>query len=156
MALDVPEKRKMLDGVRSQHPVEIVWEGEKRYRGGVPGVPFVVLDGDRSAGPSPVDSLLVALGSCSAIDVVEILEKRRTPAVSLAIRVEFARASTPPKRLTEAILHFTIATVSERHHVERAIQLSMEKYCSVATSLAPDTGLSFSLELIPVEPRADG
>ncbi|MEX2581695.1 MAG: OsmC family protein [Gemmatimonadota bacterium] len=141
----------MPEGVRSSYPIEVVWEGGKRFRGGIPGGPSLLVDGDRLAAPSPVDSLLVALGSCSAIDVVEILEKRRTPATSVSIHVEFSRAATTPRRLTEATVHFRVATDSEPHHVERAVQLSFEKYCSVATSLAPDTELGWSVMVLPAE-----
>jgi putative redox protein len=137
----------MPEGTWSEYPIEIVWEGGKRYRGGKPGGPTLVVDGEREVAPSPVEAMLVALGSCSAIDVVEILEKRRTPATSLSVRVDFARAATPPKRLTAARLVYRVATASERNHVERAVQLSFEKYCSVATSLAPDTELAWSVEM---------
>jgi putative redox protein len=88
---------------------------------------------------------VVALASCSAIDVVEILQKRRTPASTLRVTVEFSRAPTPPRRLTDAHLRFTVSTASEQAHVERAVQLSMEKYCSVANSLAPDTRLTWEV-----------
>ena len=140
----------MLEGVRSAHAIRVEWEGGKRYRGGTPDGPSVIMDGDRIAGPSPVDTLLVSLGSCAAIDVVEILEKRRTPATSLSIRLDFARAPSPPRRLTEVNAHFIVATQSESHHVERAVELSFEKYCSVASSLAPDIHLTWSVEVIPV------
>jgi putative redox protein len=131
----------------SDYPIEVVWEGGKRYRGGKPEGPTHLVDGEREVAPSPVEGMLVALGACSSIDVVEILEKRRTPATALSVRVDFARAPTPPRRLTAARLVFRVTTESERNHVERAIQLSFEKYCSVATSLAPDTQLDWSLEL---------
>ena len=141
----------MPEGIRSEYPVEVVWEGGKRYRGGRPGGPTLLVDGDREVAPSPVEAMLVALGSCSAIDVVEILAKRRTPAARLSVRVDFSRAAEPPRRLTEARLVYSVATDSERSHVERAVELSFEKYCSVATSLAPDTRLSWAVELQPAE-----
>lgn len=131
----------------AETPLEVVWEGGRRYRGGRPNGPTLLLDGDRQAAPGPVDAVLVALASCSAIDVVDILEKRRTPAAALGVRVEFARAPQPPRRLTEVRLAFRIATASERHHVERAIELSLEKYCSVASSLAPDTSITWTLQV---------
>lgn len=137
----------MPEGVPSPYAIEVFWEGERRYRGGPEGGPTLVLDGDRQVAPSPVDSLLVSVAACSAIDVVEILEKRRTPATSLRVRAEFSRAPEPPRRLTEVKLRFTVATASELHHVERAAALSFEKYCSVASSLAPDTALSWEVEL---------
>jgi putative redox protein len=143
----------MPEGVPVEYPIEVVWDGGRRYRGGPAGGPAHLVDGNREAAPSPVDALVVALASCSAIDVVDILEKRRTPATSLAVSVRFARAPSPPRRLTDAHLTFTVGTGSERAHVERAIELSMQKYCSVANSLAPDTRLSWELVL---EGAADG
>jgi putative redox protein len=139
----------MPEGVKADHPIDVIWEGGMRYRGGPAGGPAMVLDGGREAAPSPVDAMLVALASCSAIDVVEILAKRRTPPTRVEVRVEFWRAPSPPRRLTRAELRFTVATASAREHVERAIALSFETYCSVARSLAPDTELSWELELLP-------
>ena len=133
--------------------IRVEWMGGRRYRGGPANSPPLIVDGERQAAPSPVDTLVVALASCSAIDVVEILEKRRTPPTSLWVDVEFSRAPTPPRRLTEVRLRYTVATDSERAHVERAVALSFEKYCSVSTSLAPDTRLTWEVEL---EPAAAG
>jgi putative redox protein len=139
-----------MDGIWSEYPMEIVWEGGKRYRGGQPGGATLLVDGERKAGPSPVEALIIALGSCSAIDIVEILEKRRTPVERLAVRVEFARAPTPPRRVTAARVRFLVATASDLSHVQRAANLSFEKYCSVSTSLAPDTELTWEVQVEPV------
>jgi len=81
--------------------------------------------------------------------VVDYLEKRRTPASALSVSVRFGRAPSPPRRVTDAHLAFRVATDSPRDHVERAVQLSFEKYCSVANSLAPDTRLEWSVEIEP-------
>jgi len=140
----------MPEGVPVEYPVEVVWEGGMRYRGGRAGGPQVVLDGDGEAGPTPPDTLVTALAACSAIDVVDYLEKRRTPAASLAVSVRFSRAPRPPRRVTAAHLTFRVTTDSTREHVERAVQLSFDTYCSVAASLAPDTALTFTVELTPV------
>jgi putative redox protein len=137
----------MPEGVPSEYPIEVVWEGGMRYRGGPEGGPALLLDGHREAAPSPVDALLVAIASCSAIDVVDYLDKRRTPPTACSVTVRFSRAPTPPRRLTELHLVFRVATDSAREHVERAAQLSFEKYCSVASSLAPDTRLTWEVEL---------
>lgn len=144
----------MPEGVPSPYPVEVVWEGGMRYRGGPQGGPTHVVDGEREVAPSPVDSVVVALAACSAIDVVEILTKRRTPPASLRVRAEFSRAPEPPRRLTDVKLVYSVAADSERTHVERAIQLSFDKYCSVVHSLAPDTRLTWELELEPAAAEA--
>ena len=145
----------MPEGVASPYPVEVVWEGGMRYRGGPQGGPTHLVDGERQAAPSPVDSLVVAIASCSAIDVVEVLNKRRTPPASLRVRVEFSRAPEPPRRLTDVKLVYTVAADSERSHVERAIQLSFDRYCSVIHSLAADTRLGWELEMEPASSPAE-
>jgi len=138
---------EMPEGVPAEYPIEVVWEGGMRYRGGRAGGPTLTVDGDAQAAPSPVDALVISLASCSAIDVVDYLEKRRTPASSLSVSVRFSRAPNPPRRLTDAVLTYHVAADSPREHVERAVQLSFEKYCSVAGSLAPDTRLDYEIEL---------
>jgi putative redox protein len=140
---------EMSEGVPAEYPIEVVWEGGMRYRGGRAGGATLTVDGDAQAAPSPVDTLVIALASCSAIDVVDYLEKRRTPASSLSVSVRFSRAANPPRRLMEAVLTFRLASDSPREHVERAIQLSFDKYCSVSNSLAPDTTLSYEIEQSP-------
>ncbi|HEV2149577.1 MAG TPA: OsmC family protein [Longimicrobiaceae bacterium] len=137
----------MPEGVASPYPVEVVWEGGMRYRGGPRGGPTLLVDGAREAAPSPVDALVVSIAACSAIDVVEVLNKRRTPPASLRVRAEFSRAPEPPRRLTDVTLVYSVAADTERAHVERAIQLSFDRYCSVVHSLAPDTRLGWELEL---------
>lgn len=132
-------------------PIEVVWEGDRRYRGGPEGGATLVLDGGRQASASPVEAVVIAIASCSAIDVVDILTKRRTPPSALRARIEYTRAAEPPRRLLEVDVRFTIATEAERPHVERALDLSFEKYCSVSASLAPDVQLRWSLELEPGE-----
>lgn len=144
----------MPEGVQVEYPIEVRWEGGRRYSGGPAGGPALTVDGNREIAPSPVDTLVIALASCSAIDVVDYLEKRRTPPSSLDVSVRFSRAPEPPRRLTDAHLTFRVATDSPREHVERAVQLSMEKYCSVANSLAPDTRLGWSVELEPAASAA--
>ncbi len=137
----------MMEGVPAGYSIEVEWDGEMRYRGGPAGGPTHLVDGAREAAPSPVDSLLVALASCSAIDVVEILNKRRTPARAVRVVVDFSRAADTPRRLTQVRLRFHVDTDSERPHVERAIALSFEKYCSVAASFASDIPIQWELEL---------
>jgi putative redox protein len=134
---------------RGEPALSMVWEGGMRYRTGrAGGGPTLLLDGEREAAPSPVEGMMAALAACSAIDVVEILEKRRTPPRPLDVSVRFSRAAEPPRRLTDVHLTYRIATDSERPHVERALELSFEKYCSVSATYAPDTRIGWTLELL--------
>jgi putative redox protein len=145
----------MPDGVPVEYPIEVVWEGGMRYRGGAPGGPTLVVDGKKEAAPSPVDTLVVAIASCSAVDVVDYLEKRRTPPTACSVSVRFSRAPDHPRRLTDLHLTYRVATDSPREHVERAVQLSFDKYCSVAASLAPDIRTGWTVELEPAAVAAD-
>ena len=133
----------------NEYEVLVEWAGGERFRGGPLDAPPLLLDGSKQEAPGPVAGLVVALASCAAIDVVEILEKRRTPAQSMRIAVRYTRAPTPPRRLVEVHLRFSVATASEHHHVERAVELSITRYCSVASSLAPDTRLTWEVVLEP-------
>jgi putative redox protein len=142
----------MPEGIDSGYTIGVRWEGGMRYRGGPEGGPTLLLDGERDAAPSPVDSLLVAIASCAAIDVVEILQKRRTPPTKMEVFADFARAADPPRRITRVRLRFRVATASDRVHVERAVALSFEKYCSVVHSLAADIEIGHEIEML--EPEA--
>jgi putative redox protein len=120
-------------------PVEIEWVGGLRFEAGRPGGPQVLIDGDATAAPSPFDMLLAAVATCAATDVVEIMKKQRTPLESLNVRVEANRVSTIPRRLAEAVLHFTLkGTGITVPKAARAVELSVTKYCSVRSSLIAD------------------
>ena len=144
----------MSEGVWADYPVEVTWEGGQRFRGGRPGGPPLVVDGDREVAPGPVDSLLIALAACSGIDVVEILNKRRTPPTRFEVSAKFARAAEAPRRLTAVQLLFRVATDSPSHHVARAVELSVQKYCSVVHSLREDIDLSWEVEVEAAEPSS--
>jgi len=106
------------------------------------------LDTSAKTGPSPVDALLCALASCTAADVVDILVKRRTPVESLTIDVQAERVDGIPKRLARATLNFAITGAEiERIHAERAIDLAVNKYCSVRDSLRTDVPVDWTLTL---------
>jgi putative redox protein len=82
------------------------------------------------------------------VDVVTILEKQRTPAQTLAVRVEATRVDAIPRRLASAVLHFDItAPGATLEKATRAVQLSVEKYCSVRSSLIADATVSWQVTL---------
>ena len=96
----------------------------------------------------PSDLLLISLASCSAYDVVMILKRQRQPLINLYVSVDGTQASEPPYQFTDIHLHYTVegeGLSSEK--VERAIQLSEEKYCSVAATVRDVAALSHSFEI---------
>ena len=128
--------------------VLVTWAGEGRFDAGRPGGPTIRLDSSATSGPSPVDGLLAALGSCTAVDVVDILAKRRTPVESLTVDVQAARFDGTPKRVLRATLHYSITGAGiEAVHAARAIDLAVNKYCSVKDSLREDIPVDWTLTL---------
>jgi putative redox protein len=120
--------------------VHLTWQGDRRFDVGRPGGPAIRLDGDGVTGPSPVDGLVSALAACTAVDVVEILAKRRTPLSALTIDAVGARAGSVPRRVVRAELTYHVSgDAVERVHAERAVVLAITKYCSVRDSL--DAGI---------------
>ena len=117
---------------------QAVWRGEHRFDAGPEGRTAPV-DADAQTAPGPVETLLNACATCSAVDILDILAKRRTPAERFVVNVTATRRTEAPRRVERLELEFRIdgrgITVES---AERAIQLSFEKYCSVAASLAPD------------------
>ena len=109
----------------------------------------IVMDGDREGGaPSPMEMVLMSAGSCSAIDVVSILEKAKQKVTNVEVELSAERAETIPKVFTEIHLHFVVTgTEVAEKHVERAVNLSADKYCSVAKMLENGAKISHSFEI---------
>ncbi len=125
------------------------WTGEGLvFSGRIGSGPTVTLDGDAKAGPSSTESLLLGLMGCMSIDVLTILQKGRVAVNSLETRAESERAPEPPKHFTRVRLTFVLDGPSpeERPKVDRAIELSREKYCSVLHSLRPDLEFETAVE----------
>jgi putative redox protein len=128
--------------------VQVTWAGEGKFDVARAGSPSVRVDSSAATGPSPVDTLLGALGSCVSVDVVDILAKRRTPAESLTVDIEAERVDGTPRRLARATLNFTITGPGiDRANAERAIDLAVNKYCSVRDSLRSDVPVNWTLSL---------
>lgn len=135
-------------GTVTHPPIDVKWIGGANFEAGRPDGTKVRIDGDGQTGPSPFDTLLAAIATCALVDVVTILEKQRTPAQALDVRVEASRVDSTPRRLASAILHFSItapgATVEK---ATRAVELSVTRYCSVRSSLIADAEVSWTVEL---------
>jgi len=126
--------------------IRMTWQGDQRFETSRAGEAVTKVDGKGDAGQSPVDLLLTALSTCVSIDVVEILMKRRTPVTRMEADVSGRRADTVPRRFTQIQLDFIIDGEGiDRENAERAIELSMTKYCSVHDSLATDLRIDWSL-----------
>ncbi len=128
--------------------VLVNWKHDRVFDAGAEGRPTIHLDGDGNDGPSPPDTLLAALGSCVSVDVVDILAKRHTPVERYHVEVLGERVDTTPRRFKHITLNVSITGAGiERAHAERAIDLAVNKYCSVRDSLSPDIPVVWNLSL---------
>jgi len=130
-------------GAAPQQPVvsttRAVWRGDRSFEAGPAGRTHIIDAGDGSKSPGPVETLLGAVATCSSLDVIDILAKRRTPIEKLTVNVRAERRPEFPRRVMKLELEFVIDGAGiEAEHAERAIQLSYERYCSVAASLGSD------------------
>ncbi len=122
------------------------WREQLVFDGGGPGRPPVPIDGDSRAGTSPVEFLLVAAATCTGADVVGILEKMRVRLEALDIEVVGTRREEHPRRVTALHYVFTVRGAgADEPKVRRAVDLSLEKYCSVHASLAPDIRVDYDV-----------
>ena len=126
----------------------LTWQGDLRFRA-VTGNHAIIFDSENEAGPSPVHAVAMALAACMAIDLADIVTKGRHPLTALEARITGERAPDPPRRFTHFSLHFVVTGDVPTHAIERAIQLSRDKYCSVWLSLRQDITLDTTFEVVP-------
>lgn len=138
--------------VSNVRSVRLEWQGNGlRFSGSgtQPHTPSITIDGDGEDGPSPMITLLLACTGCSGADVVEILTKMRVRLTQLRIEVEGLRRAEPPRRYTTIRYRYQLAGEGlDPSKAERAVALSLEKYCSVVHSLAPDISVEYNVELV--------
>jgi putative redox protein len=123
--------------------VELVWERDLVF-GGRSGPASITLDSAGVSGPSPVQALAFALAGCMGMDVVHILQRGRYTLRGLGIALSAERAQDDPHRVTAVDMRFTITGDVPDAQVQRAIDLSHEKYCSVWHSMRQDIALKTS------------
>ena len=101
----------------------------------------LALDGSQHAAPSPMQMLALSVAGCMAVDLVHIIQRSRRTLTGLEARFTGERSAEEPKRFLSIHLQFALTTDAAADQVERAIQLSREKYCSVWHSMRPDIDL---------------
>ncbi len=114
----------------------------------------VVMDADasvggRNTGIRPTELLLVGLGSCSGMDIISILKKKKQAVTGLEIIVKGSKAETYPKRFIHMEIEFVVRGRSiSPEAMQRAVDLSMEKYCSVKATLEKSAEITFSYRIV--------
>ncbi len=128
--------------------------GNDFFIGITPSKHALTLDTDhrRGAAPSPMELLLIALGSCTAVDVIGILRKKREDVKEYRVEVHGERRDEHPRSYSRMEVHHVVTgrNVSEKS-VAQAIELSETKYCSVAATLRPAAEIVSSFEIIEAE-----
>jgi putative redox protein len=128
--------------------VTLTWQQGLRFIGGEPQGPSTVIDGDNASAPGPMLTLLLAAAACSGSDVVLILQKMRVPLEELRIQASGVRRESEPHRYVSMHLDYYITGPGiDPAKARRAIDLSLEKYCSVVHSLAADIAVTYALSL---------
>jgi putative redox protein len=127
--------------------VELLWEHDL-VLSGTSGTTTMTLDSASVEGPSPMQALGLALAGCMAMDVVHVLRKGRHDLKGLKVGLVGERAEEEPRRFTSVAMQFTVTGAVPREPVQRAIDLSRDKYCSVWNSLRQDIDLKVTFEVV--------
>ena len=128
--------------------VSLRWEEGLQFVGGAESGPAIRIDGDNATAPGPMLMLLLAAASCTGSDVVVILKKMRIELEALRIEVAGQRREQEPRRYTALHIDYHVAgTGLTQEKANRAVSLSVEKYCSVLHSLAPDIAITYAVTL---------
>jgi putative redox protein len=125
-----------------------IWIEKQRFNGIADSGHSIVVDGDKVAGNSPMELVLIGLCGCTGYDVISILQKKREPFTSLEVRAQAERAADPPSVYTEIKLLYRIGGKVSRKAVEDAVRLSKEKYCSVSAMLAKTAKITAEIEYL--------
>jgi len=135
----------------SRQVARVQWIGKQQFVAVGPSGHAVSMDSDRSSNTAPgaMELLLLALGACTATDVVIILEKKRQKLQSLEVICSGERAADPPQVWTKLDILFRLRGQLEESGVKQAIQLSEEKYCSVSATLKKTADLTWNYEIVP-------
>ena len=105
--------------------------------------------GGKNLGPRPMELVLIGTGGCTAFDVVHILKKSRQQITDCVAEIQAERAETDPKVFTKIHFHFIITgTQLNVAQVERAINLSAEKYCSASIMLGKTATITHDFEIV--------
>jgi putative redox protein len=131
----------------------IKWIGNQQFAATSPSGHAILIDSDRESNtaPGPMELVLMALGACTATDVVIILEKKRQKMQSLEVICSGERASEPPTVWVKLEILFRLRGDLDDDAVKHAIALSEEKYCSVSATLKKTAKLSWRYEILPAE-----
>jgi putative redox protein len=129
----------------------VKWVGGETFLATMPSGNAVQFDASSThqGGPGPMEMLLGALGACTSVDVKLILEKKRQKLTSLEVSVSGERAKEPPEVWTKIAIVYRLSGTLEKKAVRDTIELSQNKYCSVAAMLGKTAKITYRYEILP-------
>lgn len=120
----------------SESKASVTWQEKKAFLGVSPSGHNLQIDADKENGASPMELILLGLGGCASYDVVSILQKSRQEVTDVRCELTANRAETVPAVYTDIHMHFTVTGQDIKDkQVEKAVNLSAEKYCSASRML---------------------
>jgi putative redox protein len=137
---EISKSKKMKIVLESTH-------GDLNFKGTNERGQSIQLSGNKEA-VSPMESVLMAAAACSSIDVEMILKKMRQEVESIVVTVDGTRADAVPAVFTKMHLHYIITGKIKEDKASKAVEMSMEQYCSVSLMLAKSVEISHSVEVI--------
>lgn len=103
---------------------------------------------------APMQLVLAATGACAAVDIVQILKKKRKTVWDLEIKSEAIRREEIPKKFTQINLHFILYSPDTKEEdFEKVVRMGVDKYCSVSASLGTDIELTHTVEVKNINPK---
>jgi putative redox protein len=128
---------------------KVKWLGQEECLATMPSGRAVPFDGKSNSAAGPMEMLLGALGACTTVDIVLILEKKRQKLATLEIEISGERAPDPPSVWTKIEMVYRLSGQLEEKAVHDAIELSQNKYCSVAAMLRKTAAITYRFEILP-------
>ena len=124
------------------------WKSDMQFDGRSESGHTIHFDADsaHTAGPSPMEAVLAALCSCTSVDVVSILKKKRESLTSLVVSAEAQQAPAPPRVFTHIRLVYRVGGKVSKKAMEDAVMLSKDKYCSISKMLEKSAIIEFVIE----------
>jgi putative redox protein len=126
----------------------VVWKSEMKFEGMSQSKHSVSLDGDsaHAHGASPMELVLMGLCGCTAIDVINILRKKREPFSGLTVSAAAEQATEAPNVFTSVKLIYRVSGAVSQKAMQDAVHLSETKYCSVAAMISKTAKIDYAIE----------
>lgn len=127
---------------------KVQWLGDKLFRGFAENKTPVDMDDKPGSAPTPMEIQLMSLASCGGMDIVSMLKKMRQELTAFDITVNGERVTEPPKVFSKIHIGYHLTGKAlDTDSVEKAIQLSYDKYCSILAMLKPGVDVTYSYKI---------